>query len=61
MEILNSARGGAGQPEFLSTHPNPANRIEKLIVIINQEYPNGVPNSLEKGKDRFAQIVNSRL
>jgi len=62
MKILNSARGGAGgQPEFMSTHPNPANRIEQLNSIINQEYPNGVPSQLQQGKERFTQIVGSRL
>jgi predicted Zn-dependent protease len=62
MEILNSARGGAGgQPEFMSTHPNPENRIQELIAIINQEYPNGVPNNLEEGKERFAQVLGSRF
>lgn len=62
MEILNSARGGAGgQPEFLSTHPNPANRVEQLIATIEQEYPNGVPPQLQEGRERFTQIVNSRL
>ena len=62
MEILNTARGGAeGQPEFLSTHPNPANRVEQLISSIEQEYPNGIPPQLQEGKERFAQIVNSRL
>ncbi len=62
MKILNSARGGAGgQPEFMSTHPNPENRIEKLVTIINQEYPNGIPAQLQQGKERFAQIVGRRL
>ncbi|MGF1588513.1 MAG: M48 family metalloprotease [Pleurocapsa sp.] len=62
MKILNSARGSTGeQPEFMSTHPNPANRIEQLIAMINQEYPNGIPGQLEEGKERFAQIVNSRF
>lgn len=62
MKILDSARGGSGkQPEFMSTHPDPGNRIEQLINIINQEYPEGVPNQLQIGKDRFAQIVRSRL
>lgn len=62
MEILNSARGSAGeQPEFFSTHPNPANRVEQLISIIQAEYPNGVPSNLEEGRDRFTQIVSSRL
>ena len=62
MKILDSARGGAGkQPEFMSTHPDPGNRIEQLISIINQEYPNGIPVRLDEGKDRFAQIVSPRL
>ena len=62
MKILNSARGGAGgQPEFMSTHPNPANRIQQLLAIINQEYPNGIPPRLEEGKNRFAQVVGHRL
>jgi len=62
MEILNSARGSAGAPpEFMSTHPNPANRVEQLEAIINQNYPQGVPSRLEEGKDRFAQVVSPRL
>ena len=62
MKILESARGNAGgQPEFMSTHPNPGNRINELLSIIKQEYPNGVPNQLEVGENRFAQIVSPRL
>ena len=30
MEILNEASGGARPPEFLSTHPNPGNRIAEI-------------------------------
>ena len=30
MEILEKASGGGGQPEFMSTHPSPANRVEKI-------------------------------
>lgn len=30
MQILESASGGQKQPEFLSTHPSPANRIERI-------------------------------
>jgi predicted Zn-dependent protease len=30
MEILAEASGGGGGPEFLSTHPSPENRIEKI-------------------------------
>lgn len=34
MRILKDASGGGSQPEFMSTHPNPDNRIEKLKEII---------------------------
>jgi predicted Zn-dependent protease len=62
MKILNSARGSSGAPpEFMSTHPNPANRLEQLTAIIKQNYPQGVPSRLEEGKERFAQIVSPRL
>lgn len=30
MEILAKASGGGGQPEFMSTHPSPGNRIEHI-------------------------------
>ena len=62
MEILNSARGSAGgQPEFMSTHPNPGNRIEQLTEIIEEAYPNGVPAQLQERRDRFQRIVAPRL
>lgn len=32
-----AARGGSRQPEFLSTHPDPANRIERIRAYINQQ------------------------
>ncbi len=34
MQILKDASGGSGQPEFMSTHPSPDNRIEKLKELI---------------------------
>jgi predicted Zn-dependent protease len=62
MKILDSARGDAGgQPEFMSTHPNPGNRIEQLVTIMNQTYPNGVPAQLQQNQDRFARVVGDRL
>lgn len=36
MKILQEASGGGEQPEFLSTHPNSENRIERLKEIIKQ-------------------------
>jgi predicted Zn-dependent protease len=61
MKILASLRSGGASPEFFSTHPDPENRLEKLRSLISQLYPNGIPTNLEQGKQRFAQIVASRL
>jgi predicted Zn-dependent protease len=36
MQILKDASGGGKQPEFMSTHPSPDNRIEKLKEIISE-------------------------
>lgn len=47
MEILKEAGGGARQPEFFSTHPNPENRIEHIRAAIEEEFPNGVPAGLK--------------
>lgn len=30
MRVLQEASGGSGQPEFMSTHPNPENRIARI-------------------------------
>jgi len=58
MEILGSARKGGGSPEFLSSHPNPGNRVEKLQALIAQNYPNGVPANLVSGREEFAKNVS---
>lgn len=42
MEILKASAGGGGQPQILSTHPDPGNRIEhirELIAKIRAERP----------------------
>lgn len=36
MEVLKQASGGAGGPEFLSTHPSPENRIELIRAEIEK-------------------------
>ena len=61
MQILNSANSGGGSPEFLSTHPNPDNRVEQLAALIDEYYPQGVPQTLTEGKQRFTQVVSPRL
>ncbi len=48
MEILaESSGGGQRQPEFLSTHPNPENRIGRIKEAIQKYFPNGVPKGLK--------------
>jgi len=37
MEILAKAGGGSKQPEFMSTHPNPENRIERIREEIGKQ------------------------
>ena len=46
MRVLEAATGGARQPEFFSTHPNPENRIAAIEQAIREEFPNGVPDGL---------------
>lgn len=47
MKVLDEATGGAGgPPEFLSTHPKPANRAEYIEAAIKKWYPDGVPEGL---------------
>jgi predicted Zn-dependent protease len=36
MKILKEASGGRKQPEFMSTHPDPGNRIEAIKAVIEQ-------------------------
>jgi predicted Zn-dependent protease len=57
MQILSKASGGGRQPEFLSSHPDPGNRLQALNAAIQKNYPQGVPADLEDGRDRFAQAV----
>jgi predicted Zn-dependent protease len=46
MKVLEEA-GGAGPPEFLSTHPKPANRVEYIQQVLETEFPEGIPEGIE--------------
>jgi len=47
MQILQKSSGGSGQPEFMSSHPDPGNRIQAIQKEIEKEFPNGVPDGLK--------------
>jgi beta-barrel assembly-enhancing protease len=48
MRILEEASGGgARQPEFFSTHPNPDNRIASIQAAIAERFPQGVPEGMK--------------
>lgn len=47
MKVLERASGGAGPPEFMSTHPKPANREAYIQAVINEEFPEALPPGLK--------------
>jgi predicted Zn-dependent protease len=60
MQILAKVGGGQRQPEMLSSHPDPGNRAADLTALIKQQFSQGIPKTLEDGRDRFAQYVRPR-
>lgn len=49
MEVLEQASSGRGsRPDFLSTHPNPGRRSERIKEAIQQQFPNGLPSGLQR-------------
>lgn len=46
MQVLQEASKGRGQPEFLSTHPNPENRIQRIRAAIKELFPSGLPSGM---------------
>lgn len=64
MRILEEAGQGASRPpEWLSTHPEPGTRIERLEKIIPRQFPNyDKPDGRFRfGEESFEQNVLSRL
>ncbi|MCT7964256.1 M48 family metallopeptidase [Laspinema sp. D1] len=57
MEILGSAQSGSPSPEFLSTHPNPDNRIQRLEEAISEDFPNGIPPQLESKHQNLSPVA----
>jgi beta-barrel assembly-enhancing protease len=48
MEVLGQASRAQAPPEFMSTHPDPGNRAQRIEEFIAQEFPNGMPPNLTK-------------
>lgn len=62
MQILADASGGGRPPEFLSTHPYPESRIERLESIIHEQYPDFEnPAKYKFAQDRFEREVLDRF
>ena len=51
MTVLKEAGGGRKQPEFLMSHPLPENRLAEIKQVIAQKYPDGVPETLTRGRE----------
>jgi predicted Zn-dependent protease len=49
MTILEEASGGEAPPEYMSSHPNPGNRRERIQAHIDARFPDGVPQELTEG------------
>jgi predicted Zn-dependent protease len=46
MRILEASSSGPRPTEFMSTHPDPGNRVQQIQQAIDELYPNGVPAGL---------------
>lgn len=47
MQILEKAGGGSRTPEWQSSHPVPANRIQQINETIAKAFPSGLPSGLK--------------
>jgi predicted Zn-dependent protease len=61
MKILAEASSGSSRPEFLSTHPDPGNRLQQIEAEIQQMFPQGVPSNLTRGDDARFAALKARL
>ena len=58
MQTLASLVGRSPTPEFLSTHPEPGSRVERLRSIIEEEHPTAFD---QRDQGLFAQRYRERL
>ena len=50
MRILAESSGPGGPPEFMSSHPDPGNRLVLIQRAIDARFPDGVPEGLTLGR-----------
>lgn len=55
MKVLMEVSKGAKQPEFLSSHPYPEQRLARIQQILEEEYPRGIPPQLSQGRELSVQ------
>lgn len=48
MRVLEAAGGPNRPAEFMSTHPDPGNRVQQIEEAIRRHFPNGVPDGLKE-------------
>ena len=48
MTMLSQQGGRSSQPEFMSTHPDPGNRVQQIEQAIAQQFPQGLPAGLKQ-------------
>ncbi len=60
MKVLKEASAGGRTPEMLATHPLPETRIEAIRSILKEDYPNGVPKALSRGRKLNWQPASER-
>lgn len=61
MDVLEQSAGGAGGPEFMSTHPRPANRkeyIKKILADLPPEFRNGFGRTQQRNRVQQQQPLD---
>ena len=61
MEVLKSVSGRPGRPDFLSTHPDPGDRLQRIDAEIAKMYPSGVPPNLGTGDTAAFEAVRAQV
>lgn len=59
MQMLNdyTQEHGGGGPEFLSTHPDPGNRVKYLTDQLNKEYPDAAQGGYVRNEQQFTTAM----